>query len=53
MAVENDQGETRDERGRVWVEEAFVDCWADLMMGAGWTDRDELTFKEANWVLVS
>lgn len=53
MDVENDQGETRDERGRVWIEEAFVDCWADLMMGAGWTERDELTFKEANWVLVS
>jgi hypothetical protein len=52
LAVENDQGEKRDERGRVWIEEAFIDCWADLMMGAGWVERDELTFKEANWALV-
>ncbi|KAL7424843.1 hypothetical protein Q5752_000528 [Cryptotrichosporon argae] len=41
-----------DTKGRVWIEEAFVDCWADLMMGAGWDDRDELTFKEANWAVI-
>ena len=41
-----------DAKGRVWLEEAFVDCWADLFMGAAWEDRDELTFKEANWALV-
>lgn len=42
-----------DSQGRVYVEEAFVDCWADLMMGGGWLDREELTFKEANWAIVS
>jgi hypothetical protein len=41
-----------DEKGRVYVEEAWVDCWADLMMGGGWMEREELTFKEANWALV-
>ena len=53
MDVDSDQGETRDEKGRVWIEEAFVDCWADLMMGAGWVEREELTFKESNWAIVS
>lgn len=42
-----------DIKGRVWIEEAFVDAWADLLLGCGLVDRDELTFKEANWVLVS
>jgi hypothetical protein len=41
-----------DAEGRVFVEEGFVDVWADLMMGAGWMDREELTFKEANWAIV-
>jgi hypothetical protein len=42
-----------DSKGRAWIEEAFVDAWADLMLGCGLIDRDELTFKEASWVLVS
>lgn len=41
-----------DDKGRVYIEEAFIDCWTDFMMGAGWMDRDELTFKEASWALV-
>lgn len=45
--------EGADTKGRIFVEEAFVDCWADFMMGGGWTDREELTFKEASWALVS
>lgn len=53
MNVNSEYGEVRDDKGRVWIEEAFMDCWADLMMGAGWVERDELTFKEANWALVS
>jgi hypothetical protein len=43
----------QDAAGRVYLEEAFVDAWADLMMGAGWVEREELTFKDANWVIVS
>ena len=46
-------GSRADGKGRVYIEEAFVDCWADWMMGGGWADREELTFKEANWALVS
>lgn len=42
-----------DAQGRLFLEEAFVDCWTDLLMGAGWVERDELTFKEASWALVS
>ena len=53
LDVISEYGETRDDRGRVWIEEAFMDCWADLMNGAGWIERDELTFKEANWALAS
>ncbi|WWC65566.1 uncharacterized protein I303_108184 [Kwoniella dejecticola CBS 10117] len=41
-----------DEKGRVYLEEAFVDCWADLMVGCGWVDKDELTFREANWAII-
>lgn len=41
-----------DDKGRVYIEEAFIDCWTDFMMGAGWMDREELTFKEASWALV-
>ncbi|EIW72287.1 hypothetical protein TREMEDRAFT_20593, partial [Tremella mesenterica DSM 1558] len=41
-----------DSTGRVYIEESFVDVWADLMMGGGWMDRDELTFKEANWAVI-
>jgi hypothetical protein len=53
LEVQSEYGETRDDKGRVWIEEAFMDCWADLMNGAGWIERDELTFKEANWALAS
>ena len=52
-AVSQDPGSRADGKGRVYLEEAFVDCWTDWMMGGGWADREELTFKEANWVLVS
>ncbi|WWD20031.1 hypothetical protein CI109_104504 [Kwoniella shandongensis] len=41
-----------DSRGRVYLEEAFVDCWADLMIGSNWIEREELTFREANWALI-
>ena len=51
--ISHDFGGRTDQQGRLFVEEAFLDCWADWMMGAGWTDREELTFKEANWALVS
>jgi len=36
-----------------YVEEMFLDAWVDLLFGGGWTDTEELTFREANWVLVS
>ena len=42
-----------DEHGRVFVEEAFLDFWADIVVGCGWVDRRELTFRKANWVIVS
>ena len=53
MAVERDTGTSIDDRGRAYIEEAFVDCWADLIMGAGWMDRGELTFRQASWAIVS
>ncbi len=34
------------------IEESFVDFWADVLLSAGWTDYDELTYRETNWVLV-
>ncbi|ORX38018.1 hypothetical protein BD324DRAFT_608403 [Kockovaella imperatae] len=51
-SVSQDPGSRADGKGRVYLEEAFLDCWADWMMGGGWADREELTFKEANWVLI-
>lgn len=42
-----------DAEGRVWFEEGFVDFWCDFGLGGGWVDRDELTFRQANWALVS
>jgi hypothetical protein len=36
-----------------YVEEMFLDAWTDFLYGGGWTDTEELTFREANWVLVS
>ncbi|TYJ51313.1 hypothetical protein B9479_008121 [Cryptococcus floricola] len=41
-----------DGKGRVYVEEAWVDVWCDLMVGGGWVERDERTFREANWVII-
>lgn len=41
-----------DGKGGVYLEEAWVDVWADLMLGAGWMDSEELTFREANWAIV-
>jgi hypothetical protein len=41
-----------DQNGRITIEEAFVDCWTDFMMGSGWADREELTFKETSWALI-
>ncbi|ODN78262.1 hypothetical protein L202_03911 [Cryptococcus amylolentus CBS 6039] len=38
--------------GRVYVEEAWVDVWCDLMVGGGWMEREERTFREANWVIM-
>lgn len=46
------QFEGADSYGRITIEEAFVDCWTDFMMGTGWSDRDELTFKDSSWALV-
>ncbi|KZO90133.1 hypothetical protein CALVIDRAFT_523163 [Calocera viscosa TUFC12733] len=34
------------------VEETFIDCWADLLLSTGWTEREEQTFRDCNWVLV-
>jgi len=42
-----------DQHGRVYIEESFVDWWADWGVGGGWIDKDELTFREASWALVS
>ncbi|KAI5449422.1 hypothetical protein NCC49_004706 [Naganishia albida] len=38
--------------GEEWIEEAFLDCWADLVVGAGWGDHGELTYRRANWAIV-
>ena len=37
----------------VVAQQAFVDCWADLLVGGGWMEEDELTYRRANWVMVS
>jgi hypothetical protein len=37
----------------VWVEEPFLDVWADLLVSGGWMETDELTYRPANWVIVS
>lgn len=34
------------------VEEMFLDVWVDLLHGGGWSDREELTFRPSNWVLM-
>lgn len=43
----------KDVQGRVLVEEAFIDFWADLGVGMEWVGRGEMTFREANWAFVS
>jgi hypothetical protein len=45
--------EKRDGKGRVYLEEAFLDFWADLGLGGGRVDRAELTFRESSWAIVS
>jgi len=52
VQVTHDPETPSDGKGRVYIEEAFVDCWVDLMMGCGWLDTEELTFREANWAFV-
>lgn len=47
------EGEVRDSKGRVYIEEAFVDFWADIALGGGWVHRSELTFRESSWIIVS
>lgn len=39
--------------GEVVLEEAFVDAWADLLISAGWMEREETTLRECNWAIVS
>lgn len=37
---------------QIVLEEAFVDAWADLLISAGWMDREEMTLRECNWAIV-
>ncbi|PWZ01694.1 hypothetical protein BCV70DRAFT_199130 [Testicularia cyperi] len=34
------------------IDEGFVDVWADYLIGNGWSNRDELTHRTANFVIV-
>lgn len=43
---------TQDQNSLAFVEVGFVDVWTDLLLSAGWSNRDELTFREANWAIV-
>ncbi|WVO13648.1 hypothetical protein L204_101269 [Cryptococcus depauperatus] len=52
VGIEGLGGMKQDSKGRIYVEEAWVDVWCDLMMGSGWVDREELTFRESNWAIV-
>ncbi|KAG9074718.1 hypothetical protein FS749_013691 [Ceratobasidium sp. UAMH 11750] len=46
--------ETMPVAGQEWVvEEAFLDCWADLIWSSGWSEREEGTHRDSNWALVS
>ncbi|KAJ9114225.1 hypothetical protein QFC22_005677 [Naganishia vaughanmartiniae] len=36
----------------IWVQEPFLDVWADLLLSGGWMETDELTYRPANWVIV-
>lgn len=38
--------------GELLLEEPFVDCWADLLISAGWMDRSDMTLRECNWAIV-
>jgi hypothetical protein len=45
--------ETTPVAGPEWtVDEGIISCWADLSLSSGWTEREEGTFREANWALV-
>ncbi|KAJ9103647.1 hypothetical protein QFC19_004222 [Naganishia cerealis] len=44
--------EGTENEGAMWIEEPFLDVWADLLMGGGWMDTDELTYRPANWVIL-
>lgn len=37
----------------VVVDGSFVDVWADLLIGSGWMEEGELTYRRANWFMVS
>ncbi|KAL9937985.1 hypothetical protein V8E36_003530 [Tilletia maclaganii] len=34
------------------MDEAFAEVWADYLVGCGWSNRDELTHRNANFVVV-
>jgi len=34
------------------MDETFADVWADYLLGSGWSNRDELTHRNANFVVV-
>lgn len=34
------------------MDETFADVWADFLLGSGWSNRDELTHRNANFVVV-
>ncbi|CAE6482956.1 unnamed protein product [Rhizoctonia solani] len=45
--------ETTPVAGQEWVvEEAFLDCWADLIWSSGWCEREERTHRDSSWALV-
>ncbi|KAG8686107.1 hypothetical protein FRC08_012743, partial [Ceratobasidium sp. 394] len=45
--------ETMPVAGQEWVvEEAFLDCWADLIWSSGWSEREEGTHRDSNWALI-
>lgn len=35
------------------IEEGFLEVFASLIYGSGWMDRNETTFRDCNWALVS
>ncbi|CEH17062.1 Rho GTPase-activating protein domain [Ceraceosorus bombacis] len=34
------------------MDDLFAECWADYCLGSGWSNRDELTHRNANFVVV-